>query len=256
MFRPNKSCLSVTPFLISILTIVSLSFAQGHGGSTSELVLIPGGEFRMGIEGEGDDSPAHKVRLDSFYMESCEVTNAQYAKFCEEKGEELPFFWGMEKFRCGPDFPNHPVVGVTWSDAKAYAEWRGMRLPTEAEWEYAARGGLDGKQFPNGDDLDSNMANFRPSSGTLPVGNYPPNGYGLYDMAGNVVEWVHDYYDKDYYRTSPSENPRGPEDGKFQVIRGGGWHSGRSCNSVHYRNCLKSNWSDFNVGFRCARDLR
>jgi formylglycine-generating enzyme required for sulfatase activity len=256
MLRLNKSCPSAIPILVSVATIVTLAFAQEESSSTQEVVLIPGGEFLMGVEGEGDAGPAHAVQLDSFYMEKCEVTNAQYAKFCEETAKEMPLFWGMERFHCGPGFPNHPVVGVTWRDAKAYAEWKGMRLPTEAEWEYAARGGLEGKKFPDGDDLDSSTANCWPSSGTEPVGIYPPNGYGLHDMAGNVVEWVHDYYDKDYYSASPSKNPQGPEDGKFQVIRGGGWHSGRSCNTVYYRNCLKSSWIDFNVGFRCVKDVR
>jgi formylglycine-generating enzyme required for sulfatase activity len=150
-----------------------------------------------------------------------------------------------------------PVILITWADAQAYAEWRGSRLPTEAEWEYAARGGLIEKKFPSGDYLDSTMANYYPTRGhTLPVGSFAPNGYGLYDMAGNVVEWVSDFYSKDYYLESPSENPAGPLYGKQRVIRGGGWRSGKSCNSVHFRQCLRPYWVDFNVGFRCAKDLK
>ena len=125
----------------------------------------------------------------------------------------------------------------------------------EAEWEYAALGGIEGKDFPNGDGLDSTLANFS-SSGTVPVGSYPTNGYGLCDMAGNVVEWVSDYYDGDYYENSPKKNPKGPDKGKFCVIRGGGWHSGKYCNRVVHRNALIKSWVDFNVGFRCARDAR
>lgn len=221
-----------------------------------EMVLIPAGEFLMGAEDGGDDeSPVHKAYADSFYMDKYELTNAQYFEFCNETGRNLPEFWGMEEFHSGSDYPSHPIVGVSWRDAKAYAEWAGKRLPTEAEWEYAARGGLVGKDFPNGDDLDSSTGNFS-SQGTASVGSYPPNGFGLHDMAGNVAEWVSDYYEENYYRVTPYENPRGPDEGKFRVVRGGGWHSGKSCNRVSFRNGLLGRWVDFNVGFRCAKDLR
>ena len=180
--------------------------------------------------------------------------NVQYQRFCEETGHRLPEFWGMAGFRCGPDFPNHPVVGVSWSDAVAYAAWRDQRLPTEAEWEYAARGGLVGKNYPNGDTLHPSDGNHNKSGqgGPVAVGSYPPNGYGLHDMQGNVVEWVADFYAADYYASSPAANPQGPESGRFLVIRGGGWHSGPYCNRVYYRNALPPNWVDFNVGFRCV----
>jgi formylglycine-generating enzyme required for sulfatase activity len=218
-----------------------------------EMVLIPGGDFLMGRDGEANNSPAHEVRLDSFYIDEHEVTNAQYQRFCEETGRKLPEFWGMDAFRCGLDYPNHPVVGVSWADAKAYAEWAGKRLPTEAEWEYAARGGLENKVYPYGDELDETQANFK-SDGTVPVMSYPPNGYGLYDMAGNVREWVADYYDEFYFGASPRENPRGPEKGTFKVVRDGGWHSGKGCLNVDDRICLPTYWVDFAVGFRCAKD--
>ena len=211
----------------------------------------------MGKEEQGDCSPVHKVLVDSFYMDKCEVTNSQYAKFCEETGRHLPEFWGMKGFNSGVDFPNHPVVGISWIDARDYADWAGKRLPTEAEWEYAARGGLVGKNYPNGDQLDSTLANYSLAGvdATAPVGSYPANGYGLYDMVGNVCEWLSDYYAADYYQTSDRENPRGPEDGKFKVIRGASWHSGPGCNRVYYRSALQSNWVDFGVGFRCVKDV-
>lgn len=224
----------------------------------AELILIPGGEFVMGKNGNGDYRPAHKVYLDSFYMDKYEVTNAQYLKFCQATERKLPEFWGMKNYHCGPDFLNHPVVGISWRDARAYAEWAGKRLPTEAEWEYAARGGLVGMNYPNGDELDTAEANYfvkDKARGTVVVGTYPPNGYGLHDMAGNVWEWISDYYDSEFYRNSPYKNPTGPDEGRFKVIRGGSWHSGPSCNRVYYRNALPGNWVDFAVGFRCVKDL-
>jgi len=221
------------------------------------MVLIPAGEFMMGGESEDDHMPVHKVYIDSFYLDKYEVTNAEYQKYCDETGEPLPEFWGMARFHCGPEFPNYPVVGISWSEANKYAEWAGKRLPTEAEWEYAARGGLVNNNYPYGTDADTSRARFTfegKTGGSLTVGSYPANGFGLHDMSGNVVEWVADYYDKDYYKVSPENNPAGPEDGKFKVIRGGGWHSGPYCNRVYFRNALRPNWHDIAVGFRCARD--
>jgi len=222
-----------------------------------EAVLIPAGEFWMGADTPGDHQPVHRVRLDAFYLDRHQVTNRLYRSFCEAAGHVLPFFWEMTGFRCGPDYPDHPVVGVSWQDAAAYAAWCSKRLPTEAEWEYAARGGLEGKSFPTGDTLDPDDGNYFKSElgGPVPVGSYPPNGYGLYDMQGNVVEWVWDWYAPDYYAHSPQVNPQGPESGRFRLIRGGGWHSGATCNRVYYRNALPPNWLDFNVGFRCASSI-
>jgi formylglycine-generating enzyme required for sulfatase activity len=242
---------------------------RGHSaapGVGSGMVLIPAGEFVMGKdeeEGEtADHSPAHRVHIDAFHLDRHEVTNAQYLEFCEQTDARLPEFWGMEPMRSGPDFPDHPVVGVSWSEARQYAEWAGKRLPTEAEWEYAARGGLAGADYPFGDELQPTAANYwqwdelrSTGNGLMPVGSYPPNGYGLYDMAGNVTEWVADAYHADYYVDSPAKNPPGPEGEKFFVIRGGGWHSGPGCIRVYFRNALPGNWRDFNVGFRCAKDV-
>ncbi len=219
-------------------------------------VLIPAGTFIMGSGAEGDCAPEHEVQLDTYYLDKFEVTNARYQAFCEATGHRLPEFWGMEVYHCGPEFPDHPVVGVSWGDAQEYAEWRGKRLPSEAEWEFAARGGLVGARFPWGDGLTPEHANYAGSAhhGTVPVGSYPANGYGLHDMIGNVSEWVADRYAADYYARSPLVNPPGPAEGKFRVFRGGGWHTGPGCARVSFRNALPGNWVDFSVGFRCARD--
>jgi len=255
---------SFVVFLVAIVLVCSRPAAAADSSppapavADTGMVLIPAGEFVMGREGTGDNSPPHTVRLGAFYLDRCEVTNAQYEAFCKATGRKLPFFWDMDAFRCGPGYPNHPVVGISWSDAGDYADWCGKRLPTEAEWEYAARGGLAGKRYVTGDALDSSQVNFTRSGLKAPaaVGSYAPNGYGLYDMAGNVQEWVADRYDAGYYKTSPAENPPGPEKGRFRVIRGGGWFTGPGCMGVDYRLALPSNWVDFNVGFRCARDAK
>jgi len=130
---------------------------------TAQMVLIPAGEFFMGKDAEvgsdEDHSPAHQVRIDAFYLDKYEVTNAQYLEYCEHTGARLPEFWGMDEFRSGPGYPDHPVVGISAREAARFAEWAGKRLPTEAEWEYAARGGLAGMDYPHGDVLEQTDAN-------------------------------------------------------------------------------------------------
>ncbi|MFX0024268.1 MAG: formylglycine-generating enzyme family protein [Candidatus Hermodarchaeota archaeon] len=225
------------------------------------MVLIPGGDFVMGKDtNQGADySPAHEVHLNPFYLDVHEVTNAEYYKFCQETNYELPEYWGTEIFRSGLNFPNYPVVGVNWSFAKEYADWAGKRLPTEAEWEYAARGGLIGKDFPTGNDWNISLRRNTPGKAwqnlIVEVKNYEPNAYGLYDMSDNVWEWVADIYNEKYYSESPKNNPKGPEMGVLRVIRGGSWHSGVTCKKVYFRKALPSNWVDFAVGFRCAKDI-
>lgn len=240
------------------------SGAQAGARRGGEMVRLGGGLFMMGSgsgaamgsDATADHSPAHAVRLAPFFIDRYEVTNAQYVAFCRETKRGLPMFWGIDTLRSGPDYPDHPVVGVSWVDAKAYAEWCGRRLPTEAEWEYAARGGLFGREYVNADTLAPGDANFTRAhrGGTTPVGSYPPNGFGLYDMVGNVAEWVSDWYADDAYAASPADDPKGPGEGKFKVIRGGGWHTGPGCSKVYVRYALPWGWLDFNVGFRCAKD--
>ena len=256
---------SIAPTLSIVLALATTTLAAGESAVArrppraprdTAMVLIPAGEFVMGREGTGDNSPPHAVRLSAFYLDRYEVTNAEYAAFCKATGRDLPEFWGTDLFRSGPKYPDHPVVLVSNGDARDYAAWRGKRLPTEAEWECAARGGLVGRDYVNGDVLDSTKVNFTHSDmkGPVAVGSYEPNGYGLYDLAGNVQEWVADRYGAEYYKNSPVEDPPGPASGRHRVIRGGGWFTGPGCMGVAYRIDLPSNWVDFNVGFRCARD--
>jgi formylglycine-generating enzyme required for sulfatase activity len=252
----NKMLHFVLRVILIFLTAVTVS-AQI---SDSSMMLIPGGEFMMGKDSERgfDFSPAHRVLVDSFFMDNHEVTNAEYYKFCEKTGHRLPEFWNMDMFRCGEKYPDYPVVGISWYDATDYAVWAGKRLPTEAEWEYAARGGLKDMEYPNGNLWKKERKTNKPGewlNRTDQVYNDEPNGFGLYHMAGNVWEWTADIYSADYYKTSPMDNPAGPSAGSNMVIRSGSWHSGPVCKKVYYRKGLPSNWVDFAVGFRCVKDL-
>lgn len=244
-------------FILAFLFIDTIAQSENHYNG---MALIPSGEFIMGNDMKNGlgFSPAHKVKIDSFYMDKCEVTNREYLQFCKETGHKLPEFWNTDIFRSGEKYLDYPVIGVTWSDANTYAEWAGKRLPTEAEWEYAARGGLVEMDYPNGNEWTKE----KPKQDSTcwvnyiePVGKYDANGFGLYDMGGNVWEWVADRYSETYYAESEYDNPKGPSNGSNRVIRSGSWHSGAMCKKVFYRKGLISNWCDFAVGFRCVKDL-
>jgi len=224
------------------------------------MIVVPGGSFSMGKDTENPSNfkPAHEVKVDSFMINAHPVTNDQYLKFCPETGHRLPEFWNVDMFKSGEKYPKYPVIGVSWGDAKAYAKWAGKRLPTEAEWEYAARGGLQENEFPDGNEW--NYPQLTNATGQwqnqiLEVGQRTPNGFGLFDMADNVWELVADRYADDYYRMRPKENPKGPATGYNVVIRGGSWHSGEMCKKVYYRKGIPSNWVDFGVGFRWVKEL-
>ena len=246
---------------LSLLIIANfLPVSCQENEDSHRMILIPSGEFVMGKYSKrgADFSPAHTVYVDSFYLDEHEVTNRQYLEFCQATGYPLPEFWGAAVFHSGKDYLDHPVVGVNWYDAQKYAQWVGKRLPTEAEWEYAARGGLVDNEFSNGNSWNVALRRNEPGTWenlTVAVKSFESNGFGLYDMGGNVWEWVSDIYAHDYYQTSPKNNPKGPTKGTNRVIRGGSWHSGKMCHKVYYRKGLTANWKDFAVGFRCVMDL-
>lgn len=214
------------------------------------MIFVPAGEFTMGSpEGEGsnDEHPQRTVYLDAFYIGKYEVTNAEY-KECVDAGVcKLPATnssYTRASYYGNPEYDNYPVIFVSWYDAQAYCEWKGMRLPTEAEWEKAARG-TDGRIYPwgnsapNGSKLNYCDVNceidWKDSSvddgyaDTAPVGSYEAgkSPYGAYGMAGNVWEWVADWYDANYYRTASERNPQGPDSGEYRVVRGGSWIHGQ-----------------------------
>ena len=225
------------------------------------MVLIPAATFQMGsIIGDSDEQPVHTVSLNAFYMDMYEVTNARYQKFVESTGYPQPPLAHNPRFNA-PDFP---VVHVKWHDAVAYAAWANKRLPTEAEWEYTARGGLVGKKYPNSDIITYTDANLAGVDGadewkwTAPVGSFPPNGYNLYDMAGNVWEWCFDEYNSKFYSVSPENNPRfgrehAPDNENFRILRGGGWGGAPEDLRVADRWYHLSSGST--IGFRCVKDV-
>lgn len=189
-----------------------------------EMVYVPAGTFVMGLdEGRFDEEPQHEVYLDGFWIDRTEVTNAMYRSCMQAGGCTTP---GLDKYYPYKEFSDYPVVYVSWEQANTYCEWVGRRLPTEAEWEKAARG-TDGRLYPWGDEVpNSTMLNFARENGDImPVGSFPEGAspYGALDMAGNAWEWVADWYAAHYYSNSPQSNPSGPEEGSYRVCRGGGW---------------------------------
>jgi formylglycine-generating enzyme required for sulfatase activity len=226
------------------------------------MALIPAGPFQMGSEdGSYNEQPVHTVTLDEFNIDQYEVTNARYAE-CVDAGVCVPpsdsSSYTRSIYYGNPEYANHPVIYVSWQDAQTYCQWRKARLPTEAEWEKAARGGLEDTMYPWGDEApDCSRANFDYDDDcygdTSPVGLYAPNGYSLYDMAGNAWEWTSDWYARDYYANSPEKNPQGPEDGGYRVLRGGSWGSDAHLLRVAFRFYLGPGSRAYDIGFRCAR---
>jgi len=243
----------------AVISICFLPFpyGAGNGWAKDDMVLIPAGSFTMGTNLLASEWPPHKVYVDGFYMDKYEVTNGDYYKFLEAKDYYLPLFWNSVAYHSGLRFKNRPVIGVSWYGACEYCKWKGKRLPSEAEWEKAARGGLKGKKYPWGNVPDMIFANFASAKGSKVVGSYKPNGSGLYDMAGNVWEYCQDYYQMYYYRSlkkgKETKNPKGPDEGTYRVVRGGSWYFGYHQTRVGYRGWFTPAEGSFDVGFRCVR---
>jgi len=221
------------------------------------MVLIPEGEFLMGSEtGNGDELPSHMVYLDAYYIDVFEVTNTIYTE-CVEFGMCDPPHDPV--YYADPAFAQHPVVNLDWHQAQEYCVWRGGSLPTEAQWEKAARGGVEEKNYPWGDEPPvcdkgaPNGAQFGSCGSTVEVGNFSPNGYGLYDTSGNVWEWVWDWYSDSFYSISPNQNPTGPDSGQTRTLRGGSWYFLEYDLRVSNRLRRDPNQGFNIVGFRCAR---
>ncbi|MFQ5641445.1 MAG: SUMF1/EgtB/PvdO family nonheme iron enzyme, partial [bacterium] len=214
------------------------------------MVYIPGGGFLMGNKGSTDE-PVHMVRLNAFYMDKYEVTVEQYAIFLKAQRHRQPKDWATQMQNL-----KYPVVHVSWQDASDYAKWAGKRLPTEAEWEYAARGGLEGKPYPWGSEAPESRPEydkrFSPDvrKRLRNVGTYSANGYGLFDMADNAWEWCADWFGVAYYKKSPERNPKGPDSGTRRVVRG----------IFNFRTDARfaedPSQSKSFIGFRCVKEIR
>lgn len=220
------------------------------------VVHLPGGSFERGcVKGDSwcsaDEQPRRIIVLSPFWIGKTEVTVAQFRAFAEATGTAMP----EQPSWSGDDYP---VVNVTWDEAQAFCRWLSGRLPTEAEWEYAARGGVSGTRYPRGSEITREEANYDGLAGrdqfakAAPVGSFPANGFGLYDMLGNVWEWCLDWYQEDYYTQSPDRDPQGPEQGQKKVVRGGSFTSDPGRLRLSYRSSLKPSERWLFTGFRCV----
>lgn len=258
---------------------------QMTAAAQPHLARIPAGEFLMGSpDAEADERPVHRVLVSEFFIGRFPVTNDDYARFVRATGHPSPavrdlplvtangrdaafrnlaqpYVW--EDGAPPPGRGSHPVTLVRYDDAEAFCRWlsavlgREVRLPTEAEWEKAARGGLEGRRYPWGDDIDPTRGNYladpavKNQRGTRPTGTYPPNGYGLCDVAGNVWEWVSDWYAADYYGRGRVLDPRGPESGALRIVRGGSWvNADVNMLRCAYRHTVPPDTYAHSIGFR------
>lgn len=272
---------------IFFLLAISTSFAQQK--ASLEMINIKGGTFEMGCTNKqyscnDDEKPAHRVKVNDFQLSKHEITNAQFCKFLNDiEANPGGSYYGYEYIDIGDDKcniiyrdneffvkkgkKNHPVIEVTWYGAKAFCHWADGRLPTEAEWEYAARGGDTQENYIySGSDTLKKAGWFKGNyytkkeskkfiyrKGTLPVGQKKPNKLGLHDMSGNVWEYCNDWYQPNYYKESPTQNPKGPDYSNHRVIRGGSYKEESENCRVSVRNKILPGYSKKDVGFRLCR---
>jgi len=280
---------SKTIFIILCVICAAIPVAA-QTTAPENMSQVPAGKFWMGRaytiytdsadlvpRDKMDDRPANNVYLDAFYIDKYEATNADYAKFVQATGTKPPWHWPKGKIEDGKE--KLPVYNVNWFEATAYCKWAGKRLPTEAEWEKAARGGLDRNRYSWGDaEVDTSEKYLEAPQGAgrtteepipanldgedaVPVGSYKPNGFGLYDITGNVREWTNDWYDASYYLFMPKKNPHGPESGRYRSVRGAGWldeapntvGGPSDNNTVDTRDFSDPELRATTIGFRCAK---
>lgn len=263
---------------IVLVAVPAVTMAEGFekevkGKAGASMVLIPGGLFPMGVphgdrDGGRDEYPRHDVFVNDFYIDKFELTNSRYLEFVKATNHRVPQnpknatrnLWEGETIT--ESLADRPVVNVDWADAQAYCQWAGKRLPTEAEWEKAAKGTAD-RRFPWGNVEPTNKhLNFNQQwigeKTLMPVGSYElgKSPFGVYDMAGNVWEWVNDWYDAKYYEKSPAKNPTGPETGTKRVLRGSGWQNETPTVRIFTRVDSDPTMRNESTGFRCAMDAR
>jgi len=242
---------------------VALATAADVPSSDKNMVLIPKGEFTMGSN-EHSDEAKHQVVLDAYLIDKFEASNARYKEFMKATHHPAPAYWDDPRLNKS----NHPVVGVSWTDANAFCKWEDKRLPTEAEWERAAKGPDGDAHYPWGHTLDPKKANYSQNVGrTTPVDSYPEgvSGFGVYNMAGNVFEWVDDWYDPTFYKRSIALNPKGAEQGynfanqgPVKALRGGSWLAPETSLHTSHRfwNQPDNNSYGIGLGFRCAKSAQ
>jgi sulfatase modifying factor 1 len=221
---------------------------------------IPEGWFLMGCaSGRDDEKPVHRVWVDAFELAAYQTTNKEYARFLAATRHPKPLHWDDPNF----NHPRQPVVAVSWLDAAAYCEWmsgrsgRSYRLPSEAEWERAARGEAEGSLYPWGNGSPEDVPDYstRWKMGPEPVGLYSPNAFGLFNLGDNVHEWCADWYDADYYAASPERNPQGPSAGTRRASRGGSWRHQIKVTRTAARSSIPPEFKYADYGFRVARSM-
>ncbi len=259
--------LTIGIFILSSYILVSVNERFSGDNDKAGMVFFPEGEFWMGsVEGDGhkDEHPRHKVFLDAFFLDRYEVTGEDFQRYLEKKPEEHPTITGWFGRKVRPGMQKRPVIGLSWKRCLKFCRWQGKRIPTEAEWERAAAG-LEGRRYPWGNQVpDSTRANFNKCCFIMKGKILKEVGYyeagktpeGVYDLAGNIAEWVHDWYDKSYYKISKYRNPPGPDQGTYHIVRGGAWNS----MAGYLRATARYGYDDANdfygIGCRCAKSAK